>query len=179
MSESIITGQGITAYDSATQSANRSSFVAFPQNSRLELTSSSRREIVRKARALEANCPFFTRIIRKYARHAVGSGIHFRITSDDEKFNDAGRRDVEEWWNNAAVYSVDGSVDGWNAKRLAVESMILDGEFNAAMIRTATGWPMLQPLDVFEIETPYALQSAVEGRYWDDGVRVSELERPI
>ena len=99
-----------------------------------ELTPLTRREIIKKSRALEANCPMFTRVVRKSSRHAVGSGIHFRCLSDDEAFNDAMRRDVEEWWNNPSVYSIDGSVDGWTAKRLAAESMMLDGEYNAAFV---------------------------------------------
>jgi capsid protein len=178
MSDVIHNGQGISAYDAASQSPNRSSFVAFPNNSRRELTSGNRREIVRKSRALEANCPFLTRIVRKYARHAIGSGIHFRILSEDETFNDAARRDVEEWWNNPGTYSVDGSIDGWTAKRLAVETMIIDGEFNAAMTKSAD-WPMLQPLDVFEIETPNPLRGSEKPTDWDDGIRINELERPI
>lgn len=169
------TGAGINAYDAASDSRNRSSFISFPVNSRRELTPSVRREIVKKSRALEANCPFLTRIIRKFARHAVGSGIHFRILSEDEAFNDAARRDVEEWWNNPAVYSIDSSVDGWEAKRVAAETILLDGEYNAVQVVTAGGWPMLQPLDVFEIETPPTDKPAE----FDDGVRISAFDRPI
>ena len=172
-----IPGAGISAYDSAGSSPNRSSFVAFPGNSRRELTPTNRRELVRKCRALEANCPFFTRIVRKYARHAVGSGIHFRILSEDEAFNDVARRDVEEWWNNPGTYSIDGSLDGWTAKRLAVETMILDGEFNAVFTKS-NDWPMIQPLDVFEIETP-PLRAGEFQRDWDDGIRINEFERPL
>lgn len=174
-------GAGVSAYDAANDSPNRSSFVAFPTNSRRELTPATRREIVKKMRALEANCPELTRIHRKYARHAVGSGIHFRFLTDDEKWNDAARRDVEEWWNNPMTYSIDGSLDGWNAKHFAVETILLDGEFNCSFVNTASGWPMIQPWDVFEIETPAGKidGSPVDPVQWDDGVRISPLERPI
>jgi capsid protein len=179
MSDTTTTGAGATAYDAANTSATRSGFVAFPTNSRRELTPLTRREIVKKSRALEANCAFMTRLIRKFSRHAVGSGIHFRCLSDDEVFNDAMRRDVEEWWNNNNVYSIDGSVDGWESNRLAAETIMLDGEYNAALVKVpGSDWPMLQPLDVFEIETPPIVKgdSALN---WDDGVRISEYERPI
>ncbi|WP_395753334.1 phage portal protein [Prosthecobacter sp.] len=173
------TGEGAAAYDAAKTSPTRSSFVAFPFNSRRELTPLTRREIVRKHRALEANCPFLTRVIRKSARHAVGSGIHFRCLSEDDVFNDAMRRDVEEWWNNPNVYSIDGSVDGWEAKRLAAEAMMLDGEYNAALTKHPdSGFPCIQPLDVFEIETP-PLRTGETSRDWDDGVRINDFERPI
>lgn len=172
------TGQGAEAYDAAKSSANRSAFVNFPTNSRSELTPYTRREVIRKHRALEANCSFVTRMIRKFARHAVGSGIHFRCLSEDDAFNDAMRRDVEEWWNNAAVYSIDGSVDGWEAKLIAAETIILDGEYNAVMTaHPVSGFPALQPLDVFEIETPWGKNHNPND--WDDGIKINEFERPI
>jgi len=175
MSETII-GEGTSAYDAAKSSPNRSAFIAFPTNSRRELTPDTRRQIVRKSRALEANCPFLTRVISKYARMAIGTGIHFRMISDDIDFNEAAQRDVETWWNNKALYSVDESVDGWEAKKLAAQTIILDGEYPAIFAESASGWPMLQPLDVFEIETPP--ESNIR-RQWDDGVRINEFERPL
>lgn len=179
MSEPTTTGEGASAYDAAKSSPTRSSFLAFPMNSRRELTPLTRREIVRKWRAFEANCPFATRIIRKSARHAVGSGIHFACLSDDDPFNDAMRRDVEEWWNNKNVYSIDGSVDGWEAKRLAAETIMGDGEYNQILTyHPESGFPCVQPLDVFEIETPF-LRTGETGRDWDDGVRINEYERPV
>jgi len=172
-------GQGAHAYDAAKDSPTRSGFVSFPTNSRRELTSLTRREIVRKSRAFEANCPFYTRLIRKTAGHAVGSGIHFRCLSEDDPFNDAMRRDVEEWWNNKDVYSLDGSLDGWEAKRFAAETMPLDGEFNSVFVESPeSGWPMVQMLDVFEIETPQ-LRTGETPRDWDDGFRLNSYERPI
>ena len=174
----ITQGQGAAAYDAATTSASRSSFINFPTNSRRELTPYTRREVVKKHRALEANCSFVTRMIRKFARHAVGSGVHFRCLSEDDVFNDAMRRDVEEWWNNPAVYSIDGSVDGWEAKLIAAETIILDGEYNAAMTaHPLSGFPAMQPLDVFEIETPWG--KGFNPNEWDDGARINEFERPV
>jgi len=179
MSDQTTSGEGSAAYDAAKNSPTRSSFLAFPTNSRRELTPLTRREIVKKWRAFEANCPFATRIIRKSARHAVGSGIHFAILSDDDDFNDAGRRDVEEWWNNKNVYSIDGSVDGWEAKRLAAETIMGDGEYNQILAyHPESGFPCVQPIDVFEIETPI-FRNGETGRDWDDGVRINEYERPI
>lgn len=171
------TGQGSAAYDAANDSPNRRSFVAFPTNSRRELTPQTRREIVKKHRALEANCPFLTRVQEKYARQAVGTGIHFRFETDDLAFNDAARRDVENWWSNPELYSVDASTDGWTAKSLAAKAIIADGEYNAVLIRSDFG-PMIQPLDVFEIETPPLRQNETFAD-WDDGVRIDAYERPI
>lgn len=179
------TDAGVSAYDAAKDSKTRSSFVMFPTNSRRELTPYTRREIVKKHRALEANCAFLTRLIRKSARHAIGSGIHFRCLSDDEVFNDQMRRLVEEWWNNPAMYSIDASVDGWESDRIAAETIMLDGEYNAVLANhPGSGLPCLQPLDVFEIETPqYGIVGNQPGVFdpnaWDDGVRIDAFERPV
>lgn len=171
------TGLGSAAYDSANDSPNRRSFVAFPTNSRRELTPYTRREIVKKHRALEANCPFLTRIQDKCARQAVGTGIHFRFETEDMVFNDDARRDVENWWSNPDLYSVDSSTDGWTAKFLAAKTIIADGEYNAAMVRGEFG-PTIQPLDVFEIENP-TLRAGETPADWDDGVLVDPYERPV
>ena len=173
------TGEGAAAYDAAKSSPNRSSFVAYPTNSRRELTTATWKEIIKKSRALEANCAMFTRVLRKSSRHAVGSGIHFRCLSDDETFNDAMRRGVEEWWNNPLVYSIDGSVDGWTSKRMLAEAIMLDGEGNAVFANhPESRFPAIQMLDVFEIETP-PLRQGEEPRDWDNGFRVNAYERPI
>lgn len=176
MSDVPATGVGHSAYDAANNSPTRSGFIAFPTNSRRELTPLTRREIIRKHRALESNCPLLTRIKSKYARMAVGTGIHFRFVLQDQAWNDAAQRDVETWWNNKGMYSIDESVDGWESKALAAETILIDGEYNHAMVTSAEGWPMIQPLDVFEIETPIG---PVDARLWDDGVRVNEFERPL
>lgn len=176
------TDTGVEAYDAAKTSRARSSFVAFPANSRRELTPVTRREIVKKHRALEANFAPATRIKNKIARQSVGSGIHFRCLSEDDPFNDDLRRLVEEWWNNPAVYSIDGSVDGWEAKRIAVETIVGDGEYNAVLANHPdSGFPCLQPLDVFELETPqYGMMDRnFNPAEWDDGVRVNSFERPV
>jgi len=172
-------GAGVSAYEAANTSGARSGFLAFPSNSRQEVSPYARRDIVRKSRAAEANIPALTRIIDKFARHAVGSGINFRMLTDDEGFNSDCQRDVEEWWNNPSVYSIDGSVDGWNAKLMAAKSIMLDGEYNAVFVKTASGWPMLQPLDVFEIEHPYGNMVGENAAQWDDGIKVNQFERPI
>ena len=179
MSEAITTGEGTAAYDAAKNSPTRSAFMYFPTNSRRELTPYTRREIVKKGRAFEANCAFATRIRQKFARHAVGSGIHFACLSNDDIFNEAMRRDVEQWWDNKDVYSIDGSMDGWESQRLAAEIMQGDGEYNQVLTEHPdSGFPCIQPLDVFEIETP-PLRQGETSADWDDGVRINAFERPI
>lgn len=179
MSDATTTGQGTAAYDAANDSPARRSFIAFPTNSRKELSPITRREVVKKSRALEANCPFLTRIYSKFARHAVGAGIHFKCLSDDAEFNDNMRRDVEEWWNNPSVYSIDGSVDGWESKAIGVEHILGDGEYNKVFTNhPISGYPCVQPLDIFEIENPI-FKAGETARDWDDGVRINDYERPI
>lgn len=176
------TDTGVEAYDAAKTSRARSNFLVFPTNSRRELTPFTRREIIKKSRALEANFAPATRIKNKIARQSVGSGIHFKCLSEDEPFNDGLRRLVEEWWSNPNVYSIDGSVDGWESKRIAVETIVGDGEYNAVFANhPESGFPCVQPLDVFEIETPQygMLDRTFNPAEWDDGVRINDFERPI
>jgi hypothetical protein len=47
MSNTATTGQGVSGYDAAQNSPTRTGFIAFPTNSRQELNSYTRKELVR------------------------------------------------------------------------------------------------------------------------------------
>lgn len=169
------TGQGVSGYDAATSSPTRTGFVAFPTNSRVELSSYTRKELVRKSRALECNLPVFGRILRKLSRHSVGAGIFPTARTQDLEWNAKADKLIDEVGSNAGTYSVDASRDLWEDQRLAVETMLLDGEFFEAFVKGAGGYPFVQPLDVFEIETPTSNVDLA----WEDGVRTNAQLRPV
>jgi len=170
------TGQGVSGYDAAQNSPTRSGFIAFPTNSRQELNSYTRKELVRKARALEANLSVFGRILRKLSRHSVGAGIFPTARTQDLEWNAKADKLIDEVGSNPGTYSIDASRDLWEDQRLIVETMLLDGEFFEAFVKGDTGYPFVQPLDVFEVETP---TGANVNMTWEDGVLTNPQLRPI
>lgn len=169
-------GQGVSGYDAATSSPTRTGFIAFPTNSRTELNSYTRKELVRKSRALEANLSVFGRILRKLSRHAVGAGIFPSSRTADLEWNAKADKLIDEVGSNPGTYSIDASRDLWEDQRLIVETLLLDGEFFEVLVKGSSGYPFVQPLDVFEVETP---TGANVNQTWEDGVLTNEQLRPI
>lgn len=165
----------ISGYDGAETSSARSSFLAFPTNSRKELTRATRRRLVQNVRALDANLPIVGRIIRKIATHAVGKGIFVRPLTKDKEWNELNRKRFTRRTDNPWAYSKDGSRDLYEDQRLVAETVVGDGEYFSVLARDAEGLRM-QPLDVFEVESP---REGIGGGRWEDGTLQDAYNRTI
>lgn len=171
------TSASASGYDAANSSPLRSSLSGFPTNSKRELTPRTRKEIVRKVRALDACLGFIGRFKQKVGQHSVGKGVFPRWISRDEDWNQAMKAYMEPRLENPDVYSVDGSRDFYEDQRLAVESPVDDGEYFSAFTRSEeTNRLQMQPLDVFEIEQPMP-SPQLDIREWVDGVRTNRQGR--
>lgn len=164
---------GSQAFDAATNSPTRSSFTAYPTNSRNELRSYTRKEIVKLSRGLQGNLPFYGRLCGFIQNHAIGRGIMAHPATTDEAWNEINRISFDEWASAPSVYSVDGSRDFYEDQRWVAENLFIDGGYFAALVKTANGQPMIQPFDVFEIDSGY--QNKADG--WDDGVKCNPFGR--
>lgn len=174
---SAIGGGGASGFDSANDSPARSTLI-MPTNSWKEMDRYTRTQLVQKVRALEGNLPVLGRIKGKIAQHAVGKGIFVRPSTRDVEWNEANRRLFEEWASNPGVYSIDASRDHYEDQTAVAENMVGDGEYLAAMVNSEAGAPMIQPLDVFECETPWGQPGVGLGTYVD-GVRLNAYDRPL
>lgn len=160
----------LNGYDAAQDTSARSTLI-FPRNSRVEYNRWGRRRILEKQRALEANFGIITRIKNKFGRGVAGRGIFPYPRTADEEWNGMARELMEVWGSNPALYSVDASRDMWEDQRLVAEQLGAgDGEFFEAL----TTEKSVQPLDPFEIETPWG----TFGEY-EDGVKTNAMLRPI
>lgn len=173
-------GGEISGYEGAESSDARTSFMAFPTNSRRELNARTRKEIQRKVRALEANLPLFGRIKTKIGQHSVGKGIFVRPLTRDKEWNELNRRRYEERAENPHVYSIDGSCDLYEDQKFCAETFAGgDGEYFAALVKSPTGANFVQRLDCFECETPRNLIQLGKDARWQDGVLLNAYDRPI
>ncbi len=167
---------GMSGFEGAQMSSTRSAFLTFPTNSRREMSSYSRLEMLRKVRALEANLGIFNRIKQTIRRRSVGRGIVLKPNTLDEEWNQLNRKQFENWGSSAHVYSVDGSRDLWEDQAQAAESMVADGEYFESLVRGENGAPMVQPLDPYEIS---AGNGYVTPDGWEDGVMTNKYLRPV
>jgi capsid protein len=168
-------GPASSGYDAANNSRTRSSMGTFPINSRKEITEFSRREIVRKCRAIDANLGFVGRIKSKASQHAVGKGVFARPCTLDEEFNQAVVNYTDGIFENPDVYSIDGTRDFYEDQRLAAEAMIDDGEYFTAFVRDdRDGELRMQHIDPFEVKQPLGVT-----KDWNDGVHTDAFNRVV
>ena len=164
-----------SGFDAAQDSPARSTLI-FPLNSFAEHSQGTRISLVQKVRALDANLPIISRIKSKIAQHAVGKGVFVRPATQDLEWNELNRKLFEEWASNPGVYSIDASRDHYQDQKLAAETWVADGEFFEALVNSPSGAPMVQPLDVFEIKSPYGTTDLSQ---YNDGIRTNAFCRPI
>ncbi len=166
-------------YDAASDSSTRS-MLFFPRNSRLEITAQTRSRLAEKSRALEANFPFITRIKSKFGRAVAGRGIFPNPVTDDLEWNELAKTFFERWAGNPLIYSTDASCDFWSHQARSAEELGAgDGEVFSAFANRG-GMLMMQPLDIFEIESPES-RNHKPGTpdAWQDGVKTDEFGRPF
>jgi capsid protein len=169
-----------TGYEGADSSGLRANFLTFPINVRREMSSYTRKELVRKQRALDANLGIFSRIHRKIGQHSVGMGIFPRPITKDPDWNAANRKRFEARASNALLYSAEETYDFWEDQRFVAEKLPGDGESFTGLVEV-DGRRCTQRFDVFEIESPRAFGPSVrlpDGTFWADGVRVTAYDAP-
>lgn len=173
----------ISGYDGAQDSAARSTLI-FPTNSRTEYNRVTRRKLLTHYRALESNFAFTTRIRKKVARCVAGKGIFPHPVTRDAAWNKLAKAYFERWAFNPHTYSIDGSCDLAEDQRFTAEQIGAgDGEAWEALVRVKEGGNgpgrlYVQPLDPFEIESPFGA-GGLNPRDYDDGVRTDAYLRPL
>ena len=163
---------GSLGYEGAESSGQRTTFLNFPTNARREMNTFTRKELIRKYRALDSNLGIFSRIRSKIGQHAVGAGIFVRPITQDKKWNLLNRKRFEKRSMNPLLYSTEESFDFHEDQRHAAETMVGDGEYFAGLVRKE-GQRRVQRFDSFEIESPFGLNNLPVGDgayYWQDGI---------
>ena len=166
-------------YDGANTSQARSSFLTFPLVARRELTPFTRREILRKTRAVEANLGLYRRIKTTVGKYSVGFGILPVPQTNSPEWNKESRQKFEDWGDNRSVCDVAGAMTLWERQRFHAETFFGDGEsFDALVSSKVSGAPQLQLFDAAEVG---GALFPVGGDIANvvDGVRVNEQGRPI
>jgi capsid protein len=130
-------GQG---YNAADQSTMRG-FVYFPQlDTRRELTTYTRTEILRRARYLDANVGFAGRIINGIARMVAGTGLMVRPSTTDRDWNRERRALYERRNGTAAAFDVGRRWDVYSSQRGSLRCRYRDGDIGGAFSRSEAGF---------------------------------------
>jgi len=146
-----------------------------PQDTRTDVTTQSRKQVLGLARYWFYNSPVVRGAIDCMVRNSIGPGIKCQARTSDEGWN----RATEEWFDTwMGSCDVRGLLDFNTMQQVATRTMLRDNE--VFLILTSAGengdWPQLQMVEAHRCETPPYLNG--EKRVID-GVRVNAQGRPL
>lgn len=106
----------------------RTSTAAMPTDTRREITSFTRQQLLRKSRWLYNNMGLIRRFVKGTARYSVGSGILPIPMTPNQEFNDSVIKYIGDWADSPLLCDVRGKQTFWRMQRSALHGMFRDGE---------------------------------------------------
>jgi capsid protein len=162
-------GQG-QGYNAADQSTMRG-YIYFPQlDTRKELTSMTRMEILRRTRYLDANVGFAGRIINGTARMVAGTGLMVRPTTTDREWNKERAALYDERNGSRSAFDVGGRWDVYSSQRGALRCRYRDGDLGGVFTESETGLARVAFIESHRIGSGKISESEVNRIF--DGVLV-------
>lgn len=167
-------GWGNNGHQGADTSRLRS-YVYFPElDTRREISSYTRTEMLRKARFLYANHGIAKRIVNGLSRMIAGTGLTAQATTKDKDWN----RDAEKAFANATgsqfVFDVGGRYNFEKSQQALLRFRFRDGDAASILTESKQGGARFAFYEGHNIGSD-ALNSNQEG--WRDGVRVDDYNR--
>jgi lambda family phage portal protein len=162
----------LSGYEAANPSIQRTSFWSFPLQGRYEIDTWTRIEVLRKIRALEANCGIPGRIASQIGKYAVGKGIMPLPATTDAEWNKLRKESWEEWAMTPMLVDVTGAMDFYEMQKWIVENTFAEGETMTALVKQG-GDPSLQLLEVATCQSGYGESD------WVDGVKLNAAGRAM
>ena len=155
------------------QQTQRRYIYATPQDTKLDVTTASRRQVLGLARYMYYNDPVVRGAIDCITRNSIGPGIKCQARTSDEGWNEA----TEEWFHNwSLACDVRGLLDFNTLQQVACRTMLRDNELFIILTDNGDGWPQLQLVEAHRCETPAYLGA---DKRISDGVRINAQGRPL
>jgi capsid protein len=133
---------------------------AAPTDSRNELTSTVRTELVRKSRYMHKNSGFVRELVANMAIYSTGDGIRVQAQSPEPEWNRAAEAYFALW---SARCEVTRRFSFEECQALVCRGMDIDGEYFIHKTRDGDGEPRIQLLESHRIGDLFGSQETVDG----------------
>lgn len=176
------TGLGGGWNSSGHQAANQSiarGMVYFPElDTRKEISSYTRLEVLRKARYLYSNVGFSRRIVNGISRMVAGTGLMPRPMTLDKEWNKLALARIEAVFGSASTYDLGGKFNFYRAQRAKLRCRYKDGDVATILTRDPrTGRAATAIYEGHQIGTGRLAEG--EEKTVFDGVRVDRFNRMV
>jgi capsid protein len=169
-------GTGYTnGHQGAANSRNRG-YVYFPElDTRREISSYTRTELLRKARFLYANHGIAKRVINGLARMVAGTGLAPQAATKDKAWNALAEKEFAQRAESPFVFDVGGRYDFYKSQQALMRFRFRDGDASAVLTESAAGLGRLAFYESHQIGNA-TFSGAGSGfnfdqNLWRDGVR--------
>lgn len=160
-----------SGYENANQSRRRATVPgAAPTDAKKELTSHTRRELVRRSRYLNKNSGFAREMVADMAIYSTGDGIRPQAMSDDLAWNKMAEDYFARWAVRAEItqrFSFE------ECQHLVCRGLDVDGEYFVLKVRDRFGRPCLQLIESHRIGDAFGSAETV------DGIRLDSYGAPL
>lgn len=143
-----------------------------------ELMPWTRIELMRKAHALYANTGLARQVINGIAALVIGpGGMQPQARTEDSAFNAAAEKRYKNRARSKATYDAAGRHSGSRMQRMAVRSMLLDGDCAIIYSRASSGNLQRALRSGWQIGN--SPDTKLDQSLWTDGVRLDSMGRPV
>ena len=162
------------AFESTRYSVHRTRIDApQPTDFRMEMTGSTRREMLRLSRWLEKNNGLYKQMIKDTAIYTVGEGIGLQCLGGDYEWQNT----VEAEWEQECIRpEVSGRFSMLESLFIVCEALDRDGEIFIIKCKDRKGNPKFQIIEAHRVETA---PDAMAQPDVFDGIRFDRLGRPL
>lgn len=164
---------GGTGYDAVSPSTMRG-YVYWPQlDTRKEIGSFTRTEIMRRSRALCENVGLAGHLIDCMA-DVIGYLTPMAATRD-KVWNRLANASFREKQSVPEVFDASGKYSFWEYQIMLDQAAFRDGDLLPVLTETVSGTARLATYEAHQIANPYGVPSSVDD--WNDGVKVNRFGR--
>ena len=154
-----------SSYDNAQQSSRRGLIPGAPiRDARRDLTPSTRKELVRRARYLARNSGFVRELVANMATYSIGDGIRAQAQSQDADWNARAERYFRDWSSRCEVT---GRFSWEEVQHLVCRAIDVDGEIFVLKTRDRYGLPSLQLVETHRVGGEEYGTDAIDGIIMD------------
>jgi capsid protein len=164
-------GYGNNGHQGADSSRLRG-YVYFPQlDTRREIPSYTRMEMLRKGRFLYANHGIAKRVVNGLARMIAGTGLVPQAATRDKAWNDLAEREFQNRTNSQFVFDVGGRYSFASSQQALLRFRMRDGDSASILTDSAAGLGRVAFFEAHQIGNTYIAAPSAGDESWRDGVR--------
>ena len=155
--------------------------VYFPElDTRREISSYTRLEILRRSRWLYANAGLAKRIINGLARMIAGTGLTYQAATSDTEWNRLAEKARERVIRSKHLYDLGGRYNGNSSQQACVRFRFRDGDCGQVLTRDpVTGTARFAFYESHQIGNTFVPTSLDNNEGWRDGVLHGAMNNPV